>query len=295
MSAIGSRRRPSDQFGHVARAAFHHGVEHRRLHAEQYRRDLRGRRGRLVLGDGVSGQRAGLPAVAAGTVASDSTCWALTPPGDFSAGLLTFTAPANTVLAKDTTYTAVFVPTSSTVHFRGTTSDAEDGVPRAGASTTIRLLQHQRRDVQNGLTAAPRSASPCAGEMGRPPPPPARRRTLWRRRATAEVTLSWAAPASDGGGAITEYEYRYSTGSTVLPSATWTDVADGSDAGRQHRRRDRRHHIEPDQRHGVRIRGARGEQRGRRDRGRSGHRDAGGGVLRRAEFRDPARASGRVP
>ena len=47
----------------------------------------------------------------------------------------------------------------------------------------------------------------------------------------AAVTLSWAAPASDGGGAITEYEYRYSMGSTVSSSATWTDVTDGSDAG----------------------------------------------------------------
>ena len=47
----------------------------------------------------------------------------------------------------------------------------------------------------------------------------------------AAVTLSWAAPASDGGGAITEYEYRYSTGSTVSSSAMWTDVTDGSDSG----------------------------------------------------------------
>ena len=46
----------------------------------------------------------------------------------------------------------------------------------------------------------------------------------------AAVTLSWAAPASDGGGAITKYRYRYSTGSVVSSSATWTDVADGSDA-----------------------------------------------------------------
>ena len=76
----------------------------------------------------------GYPPSPPGTVASDSTCWALTPPGDFSPGLLTFTAPASTVLAKDTTYTVVFVPTSSTVHFRGTNSDAEDSGGSAGWS-----------------------------------------------------------------------------------------------------------------------------------------------------------------
>ena len=47
----------------------------------------------------------------------------------------------------------------------------------------------------------------------------------------AQVVLTWTAPASDGGAAITEYEYRHSTGSTVSSSATWTDVTDGSDAG----------------------------------------------------------------
>ena len=47
----------------------------------------------------------------------------------------------------------------------------------------------------------------------------------------AQVTLRWAAPTSDGGGAIRKYEYRYSTGSTVSESAIWTDVPDGSDAG----------------------------------------------------------------
>ena len=55
-------------------------------------------------------------------------------------------------------------------------------------------------------------------------------------RATAgdtRVVLSWTAPASDGGTAITKYQYRYSAGSTVdtsATSATWTDVPDGADA-----------------------------------------------------------------
>ena len=46
------------------------------------------------------------------------------------------------------------------------------------------------------------------------------------------VVLSWTAPASDGGTAITKYQYRYSAGSTVdtsATSATWTDVPDGAD------------------------------------------------------------------
>ena len=64
------------------------------------------------------------------TVAADTSCWALTPPGDFSPGILEFTAPATgVVLAKDTTYTVVLVPTSSRVDFDATSSAAEDGSP----------------------------------------------------------------------------------------------------------------------------------------------------------------------
>ena len=60
-------------------------------------------------------------------------------------------------------------------------------------------------------------------------------------RATAgdmRVVLTWNAPASDGGTAITRYQYRYSEGSTVDTSATWTDVPDAdtdadTDAGNE--------------------------------------------------------------
>ena len=47
-----------------------------------------------------------------------------------------------------------------------------------------------------------------------------------------QVVLRWTALASDGGTAITTYQYRYSAGSTVdtsATSATWTDVPDGAD------------------------------------------------------------------
>ena len=45
------------------------------------------------------------------------------------------------------------------------------------------------------------------------------------------VTLSWSAPARDGGGAITTYRYWYAAGSTVPSGVSWRDVPDGSDAG----------------------------------------------------------------
>ena len=44
-----------------------------------------------------------------------------------------------------------------------------------------------------------------------------------------QVTLAWTAPASDGGSAVTGYEYRYKTSGEF--SDEWTNVPDGSDSG----------------------------------------------------------------
>ena len=46
-----------------------------------------------------------------------------------------------------------------------------------------------------------------------------------------EATLSWAAPASDGGEAITHYRYRHAAGTTVPLGTAWIDVLDSGDAG----------------------------------------------------------------
>ena len=44
-----------------------------------------------------------------------------------------------------------------------------------------------------------------------------------------QVSLTWTAPTSDGGSAVTGYQYRYKT-SGEFPDS-WTDVPDGSDTG----------------------------------------------------------------
>ena len=53
--------------------------------------------------------------------------------------------------------------------------------------------------------------------------------SLMATAGDTEVTLSWTVPGSDGGSAVTEYQYRYKT-SGEFPDE-WTDVPDGSDTG----------------------------------------------------------------
>ncbi len=53
--------------------------------------------------------------------------------------------------------------------------------------------------------------------------------SLMATAGDTQVTLSWTEPASDGGSAVTEYQYRYKT-SGEFPDE-WTDVPDGSDTG----------------------------------------------------------------
>ena len=45
------------------------------------------------------------------------------------------------------------------------------------------------------------------------------------------MTLTWTAPESDGGSAITHYQYRHAAGSAVPTITSWANVADSSDPG----------------------------------------------------------------
>ncbi len=64
----------------------------------------------------------------------------------------------------------------------------------------------------SSVPGAPRSLAAVGGNNGR-------------------VNLSWQPPSS-GGGVIQKYRYRYSAGSAVSSSASWIDVPDSSDPGR---------------------------------------------------------------
>ena len=89
----------------------------------------------------------------------------------------------------------------------------------------VRAVGRYLLDKIDGAKAGPVTATPTLPNV------PGAPTSFMATAGDSKVDLSWQAPASDGGGSITEYEYRYSMGSTVSASATWTDVPDGSDMG----------------------------------------------------------------
>ena len=93
-------------------------------------------------------------------------------------------------------------------------------------------------------------------------------------RATAgdtQVVLRWTAPASDGGTAITTYQYRYSGRQHGRRERHLDRRARRRRRRRRRRQRDDGHGDRPHQRHAVRLRGAGREQRRRPRRHRHGH------------------------
>ena len=158
----------------------------------------------------------------------------LTNPASLTNGANTFAAAGSGIdMSASTTYLVFVDATSGTSIVKNVNSassaDAEDASSATGWSiaddslyrtagstgdwTTFNESMYIRVNgaTKNTVPGAPQDFAVSAGD--------------------AQVVLTWTAPTSDGGAAITEYEYRYSTGSTVSSSATWTDVTDGSDAG----------------------------------------------------------------
>ena len=56
-------------------------------------------------------------------------------------------------------------------------------------------------------------------------------RNLAAAPGNSRVTLSWSAPASDGGAPITTYRYRHETRTMSLSGAAWTEVPDSDGDG----------------------------------------------------------------
>ena len=105
----------------------------------------------------------------------------------------------------------------------------------SGASCTLMEASHQAQppayiwdavhlDWTAGETITLRLSVPAATVASKP-------RNLSADGGETQVTLTWTAPARDGGADITHYQYRHAAGSTVPVNTSWTNVADGSDAG----------------------------------------------------------------
>ena len=152
----------------------------------------------------------------------------ITTPGD-----KTFTAPANTTLDPLTTYAVVFGPTDGNMEVGITTSRVEG----AGGAPDWSIADFRHFGTDLGFGSNPvlwavvgTEPSPLRIEVkgtilvASPDEPRYLRATVGH----AQVVLSWIEPESAGGTAITKYQYRYSAGSTVNASATWTDVPDGA-------------------------------------------------------------------
>ena len=152
----------------------------------------------------------------------------ITTPGD-----KTFTAPANTTLDPLTTYAVVFGPTDGNMEVGITTSRVEG----AGGAPDWSIADFRHFGTDLGFGPNPvlwavvgTEPSPLRIEVkgtilvASPDEPRYLRATVGH----AQVVLSWIEPESAGGTAITKYQYRYSAGSTVNASATWTDVPDGA-------------------------------------------------------------------
>ena len=135
--------------------------------------------------------------------------------------------PANTFSDTDTTQTLTYKATqgddsdlpawltfaAATRTFSGTPAVADIG------TLTVKVTVN---DGNGGTESDTFDIEVSASKSGAP-------QTFSATAGNTQVTLAWTAPASDGGAAITKYQYRHAAGTTVPNDTTWTDVDDSDD------------------------------------------------------------------
>ena len=137
------------------------------------------------------------------------------------------------LLDLDTSYWIVIERASGTdsLSFRTTESTAEDSGTAPGWSIgdTVSLLDSGTWASSTGsANAIPQLAIKGEPATTTAPDAPV---SLAASPGNTQVALTWTAPVSDGGAAITKYQYRVSDDGGATWSPDWTDVPDGSDAG----------------------------------------------------------------
>ncbi len=149
-----------------------------------------------------------------------SDCTALTAPGSFAAGTLAFTAPGNTTLDANTTYTLLITsPGGETLTWDATTSDSEDtgGATGWSIANAYHFKSPGWRTTSSGKSFRITVKGTVKADV------PGAPTSLTATAGDAQVALSWAAPASDGGAAVTKYRHRHKL-SSASTWGSWTEV-----------------------------------------------------------------------
>ena len=152
-------------------------------------------------------------------------------PGDGEV-TLSWSAPTNDGGAEITGYEYRYAPQSDPLPDDwtavGGSATTEVIVTGLDNGTTYRFqVRAVNADDEEGSTASATATpvEPGTGSAQRPGTP----RDLSGEEGDHEVTLSWSPPESDGGSAITRYEYRFVAGANQFPAA-WTRVSGGGGA-----------------------------------------------------------------